>query len=47
MTCMSMSNANIKCRSLAKRKTDRGQISVTQGTQTKIIVILTIKNKMK
>ena len=43
-----MSNANIKCRSLTRRtKNVGGHIHVTHNTQTIIIVILTIKNKMK
>ena len=45
-----MRNANMKCRSLAKRiiitKKDGGHMHFTHDTQTKII-ILTIKTKMK
>ena len=46
-----MSNAKIKCESLTRRnkkKKNMGeQIHVTHDTQTKIIVILTIKYTMK
>ena len=43
-----MSNANINCRSLTRsKKKDGGHKRVTQDTQTKMIVILRTKNKMK
>ena len=51
-TCIS--NASIKCKSLRKKwkkilekKTTRGHIDITSNTQTKVIVIWTIRNKMR
>ena len=47
-----ISYANIKCRSLTRGKKNNkirtgGPIHVTHETQTKIIIVLTIENKMK
>ena len=51
LTCIS--NASIKCKSLTTKKQNKkkakagGHIHVTHNTQTKFIVIWTIRNKMK